>query len=235
MKNLVYFSLAFTALAFLSLLSTKQIFADTCQVVYGGGEICPPSVTFSVNKLVQKPGTGDFVDNLSVSDPKYSANQLVNFQVIIKNTGNTKIANTQVVDTFAQFLSFVSGVGNFDSNTRNLTFTIDSLDPGGTAIFNITAKTVEEKLLPVDQGIICIINQVKATESNGVVGSDTAQVCIEKKVLGIQVTPTPQVFGQVKGASTTPPTGPEIAPLLALIPTAVSGLFLRRFSKKIAA
>lgn len=220
------FVLLFTAVVAQASVSNAQ--TSTCQIIYGGGEICPPSVSFSVSKLVQKPGTGDFVENLSINDPKHAPSQEVTFQVNIKNTGTTKLTKTQVVDTFPAFLSFVSGAGNFDANTRNLTFTVESIDPGATVSFTIVGKTVEEKLLPLDQGIVCIINQAKATEEHGVTATDTSQLCIEKKVLGAAV--TPQVVTTTKGAVITPPTGAEFLSLLGLIPTGIAGLVLKRYA-----
>jgi hypothetical protein len=54
-------------------------------------------------------------------------------------------------------------------------------------------------------------------------------MCIQNNVLGAttpQVLPAPKIV-------TTPPTGPEMLPLLGLIPGALGGLMLRKKSNKI--
>ena len=63
---------------------------SNCDVVYGGGEVCPPNVSFTLDKLVQSPTKGgQFVDNLTVNDPMFNPNQDVTFQVKVKNTGDS--------------------------------------------------------------------------------------------------------------------------------------------------
>jgi len=62
-------------------LRTENTYAAGCTPIYGGGESCP-DYSFSIQKHVQKPGKngGDFVNNLSINDPKYAPNQNVTFQ-----------------------------------------------------------------------------------------------------------------------------------------------------------
>src|SRR3989304_8577444 len=60
-----------------------------CQPVYGGGEVCISKGNILVNKTVQNPQTGAFVDNLSLSnDPRFGAEKSVTFQLTITNTGS---------------------------------------------------------------------------------------------------------------------------------------------------
>lgn len=202
---------------------------SNCQVIYGGGEVCPPNVQFSINKQVQRPGKGgDFVDNLNINDPKFGPAQAVNFQITVQNTGNQKITNIQVVDSLPNFLSFVSGPGNFDKNNKTLTYSIDSLDAGKSTTATVTFKTSAEKDLPADQGVTCVTNNVRATKDATVV-QDSSQVCIEKKVLA--ALPTPQVF-TAPPMKQTPPTGPEAIVLPLLGSTGILGFFLRRKASK---
>lgn len=203
---------------------------SNCQVVYGGGEICNPQIKFTINKMVQKPGKGggDFVDNLTLNDPKFFANQTVSFKVIVENTGNTTITNLSVVDTFPNFVTFVAGSGSFDKNNNTLTFNIGTLEAGKKAEFIINGKIFEEKNLPNNQAVTCVTNNVKAKDSSSSEASDSSQFCIEKNVLG--AAPTPEIFVKIPPKS-IPATGPEMLPLLGLIPAGITGFYLRRKSR----
>lgn len=213
MKRLL---LSFFLLGVLGILPSKA-YAD-CQQVYGGAINCV-SYNFSVQKFVETPGTNNFVNNLSVSNPTFSANQNVLFKIVITNTGTQNIPTLTVVDTLPQFLTFVSGPGTYNSNNNTLTFVINNLNAGQSQTINITAKVTTLNNLPA--GETCVVNQAVATDSNGMSNNATSQLCIQ----------TPTVLPVVK-AKVTPPTGPETLPLALLLPGALGGLFLRRKSQK---
>lgn len=209
--------------------SAGFVFADvSCQPVYGGGQNCITIGNLSVNKKVQNPATGAFVDNMGTNDTHFTASQTVNFQVSITNTGNTAISQTTVRDIFPNLVNFNSGSGNFDSNTKTLAFTLDNLNPSETRNFAIQGKVVDANSLP--QGVTCVVNQVTATANTGQMSQDSSQFCIERQVAttttkgGLPVLPAPKV-------TTTPPTGPELIPLIGLLPAGLSGWFLRKKSK----
>ena len=212
-----------------ALFSGRFAFADVnCQPVYGGGQNCITTGTILVNKTVQNPQTGQFVDNLGTNDPRFSAGQAVNFQITLTNTGSTTIPQTAVKDTFPGFVDFTSGNGSFDSNTKTLTFTTDNLNPGETRTFSISGKVIDAKGLP--DGVTCVVNQATATTNTGQMSQDNAQFCIQKQAVttttkgGLPVLPPPSV-------TTTPPTGPELLPLIGLLPAGLSGFFLRKKSR----
>ena len=204
--------------------AVSPAFAD-CQSVYGGGQTC--NFTYTINKLVQVPGKGggQYVDNLSINDPKYSPSQNANYEIVVTNTGNNTIPTLTINDTFPQFVTFVSGVGNYNINTNTLTFTITNINPGQSLTYLLTAKTADANTLPNNEGVICVINQVSATDQNGQVQSDSSQLCIQKNVLPA-VAPAPKIVA-------TPATGPEMLPLLALLPGGLGGLLLRKKSKNL--
>jgi uncharacterized repeat protein (TIGR01451 family) len=203
-----------------------------CQPLYGGGQSCTTNFSFTINKLVQVPGKGNgqYVDNLSINDPKYSPSENVNYEVIVTNTGSQTIPTINVTDAFPQFITFVAGVGNYNQNANTLTFTIANLDPGKSVTYILTAKTADENKLPNNQGITCAVNQIKGVDSNGNVDSDSSQVCILKNVLSAT---TPPVLPAPKIVA-TPATGPEMLPLLGLIPGGLGGLILRKKSTKMS-
>lgn len=200
-----------------------------CQAIYGGGQSCPPSYSFDVQKFVQTPGkgsNGEYVNSFSINDPKYSPTQTVSFKITVQNTGSQTIPTITVTDKFPQFINFVSGPGSFDSNSKVLTYTISNLAAGQTSTQIVTGKIAEANLMPSDQGVICLVNQATGTDNNGVADTSSSQFCIQKSVLG---TTEPQVFAAPKVIS-TPATGPEMLPLLSLIPGGLAGLILRKKS-----
>lgn len=202
-----------------------------CTQTYGGSQSCITSNEFSIVKTVQTPGkSGDtsYINNLSINDPKYSPAQVVSFKLTVKNTGNAVIPTLTVTDTFPQFLSFVSGPGSFDTNTKKLTLTVTNLQPGQTQTYDITGKVAEANLMPSDQGVICLINQASATDKNGATNTSSSQFCVQKSVLG---STEPQVFTTKGGITSTPATGPEMLPLISLIPGGLAGLILRKKTK----
>jgi len=224
--NKVFLSI-FALAIFALITSAKGALADTaCQPIYGGGQTCVQVGNVLINKTVQNPQTGSFVDNLNINDPKFAPASSATFNITVTNTGSSTINKTTVKDTLPQFVSFVSGPGSFDSNTKVLTFDVSDLKAGETKTFTVVAKITDAGQLPADQGITCVVNQALATAENGQQSSDNSQFCIQKPVLGetkggLKVFPAPVV-------TTTPATGPEMLPLIGLIPTAVLGFLLRR-------
>lgn len=233
----------FLATAIFSLLFSLTVvsaaYADTgCVSIYGGGQSCPQSGNISINKTVINPQTNVFVDSLSINDPKFGPDNTVTFQLILKNTGSATLDTVTVKDTLPQFVMFAAGPGNFDQATNTLTFTVNNLAANETRTFTVVGRIVSAPKLPADQSIVCVVNQSFAS-NNGQTSQDNAQFCIQKTL----PTPTPtQVPGQpeqimTKGGlkvfapqpvTTTPSTGPEALPLLAMIPTGVLGYFLRK-------
>jgi uncharacterized repeat protein (TIGR01451 family) len=239
MKNIIVIALTAGLLSLSSFVSAVS--ADTsngvsCQPIYGGGETCVQVGNIVINKTVKNPSTGAFVDNLNVNDPKYSPTSTATFQITVTNTGGGTIAKTTVKDTLPNFVTFVSGPGSFDSNSKVLTFEVNNLGAGQSQTFTVTAKIADAGSL--SQSVTCIVNQVTATAEKNQ-SSDNSQFCIEK---GAQPTPT-QVPGEPvsKGGKkvfpapevkTTPPTGPEMFSLVGLIPAGAVGMFLRKKASK---
>ena len=221
------FLLVFALAIFILMASAQGVRADTaCQPIYGGGQTCVQVGNLLINKTVQNPQTGAFVDNLNINDPKFTPTSSVTFHITVTNTGGSAINKTTVKDTLPGFVSFVSGPGSFDANTKVLTFDIGNLAGSESKTFTVVAKVADGGQLPANQGITCVVNQALAASENGQQSSDNSQFCIEKPVLGetkggLKVLPAPKV-------TTTPPTGPEMLPLIGLIPSGVFGIFLRR-------
>ena len=61
---------------------------------------------------------------------------------VVTNTGNATLYNITVQDIFPQYVDFNSGSGNYDANTKTLTFTIGTLGSGQSQTFNLFANIV---------------------------------------------------------------------------------------------
>lgn len=227
----ICFALAIAAFLF---FYPSFAFAQTiCQPIYGGGETCATQGNISIDKKVLNPQTNKLVDNLGVNDPKYQSDFLLNFQISLTNTGGTTLNHVEVKDIFPQFTTFNAGPGNFDPNTKTLSFSINNLMPNETRNFIILGRVVSAPQLPSTQGVLCVVNQASAVSDDGSSSQDNSQFCIENKI------PAPVVI--TKGGfpvlspvpiTSTPSTGPESLVLFSLIPTGITGLLLRKYSIK---
>jgi len=197
--------------------SAATAYAD-CQPIYGGGQTCT-NFNFTINKLVQMPNGSNFVDNLSINDPRFSPSQIINYELIVTNTDSNTIPTINIVDTFPTYINFVSGPGSFNSNTNTLSFTVSNLGAGQSQTFNLQAKTANSNTVPA--GVTCVINQASGDDTHGDTASDSSQACIQNSTAVLPATTV----------KTTPATGPEMIPLALLFPGALGGLFLRRKSK----
>lgn len=217
-------------------LINKTFAEEPCQPIYGGGETCILSRDITLDSRILNPGTNKMVDNLGINDPKYKSGFIVIFQVLITNNRTTVIEKTNMQDIFPQFVSFSSGPGSFDNDTRTLAFDVDNLMPSETRIFNIFGRIVDENQLSFSENVICLANQVKAFVPDPALGQDNSQFCIEKKRAA--PAPTTAVEGRFPVLSPipvtiSPSTGPEPLVLFSLIPIGILGWFLRRKTKQL--
>ena len=141
----------------------------------------------SLDKKVKNPNTNDWVDNLFASDYKFKPGQEIEFKINIKNVGNKDLDKVEYRDTLPAYLTLVDG--SLSSSWEN--FKVDE-----TKEIWFKAKVVESKDLPNDSGLYCVVNTAYAWIEGGQSEKDTAQVCIEKKVLGF-------VAGQLPEAGPT--------------------------------
>ena len=208
---------------FLFLISAPGVFAQYGQYgaygPYGQGgqsESILVDKTIGMNQVTTKGGVTSttFVDNLASSDNRFYAGQAVGFKIKVKNTSDHKLSNIVVKDTLPASLEAVDNK-NYDANSRTITLSSDlTLNAGEETVFTVNTKVITQEKLPTDQGVFCVYNKAYAT-NNVVSDDDTAQFCIEKKVIGVK---------------TQPEAGPEYGlGLLALQMFGVaSGLYLKK-------
>ncbi len=187
---------------------------------YGDGAPSP-SQTIMIIKMVGMPTTIDdpnranFVNNLSPSDPRFGASQFIFFKITIQNTSNVTLHNVVFKDFVPAFLTPVAGPGNFDSNSRIITFNIGDMGPGVQNTYFLKMQIVDQNSLPADKGLFCEVNTAQAFADNTNTDRSTSQFCIEKKVLG---------------ATTVPTAGPEFGLLIfgANLLAMTTGLYLKK-------
>lgn len=224
MKKLLTLSLI--TLTYLLLNGSAQA-ATSCQPIYGGGETCIQTGNVLLDKTVQNPVNGLYVDNLNINDVKFTPGQTVNFNITIRNTEDTVLSNVVIKDVLPQYVSYVSGPGTYDANTNTLTFEIKDFPKNEARTYEVKGKIADSDKFPFSEGVTCVVNQAIMNASNNQSAQDNAQFCIETKVKGIEtkaglpVYPAPEI-------KVTPSTGPAALPLLALIPSAIAGFFLRK-------
>lgn len=203
--------------------------AGDCVPIYGGGETCLSQSKIKVDKKVASPTTKNFVDNLSSSDPKYKAGDEINFQLTITNQGKETLSEIEIADNLPNLITYTSGPGAFDSKKRTLTFKLSSLKQNETRKF-IVKGTIDNVLKS-----ICVVNYVRV-KSDKVVADDSSKFCLEKSFCeddgasgrtkgGFPVMEAPKDLNQ------TPATGPEMLPLISLVPIGLTGIYLRKKSQ----
>lgn len=227
MKRFITLVLSIALMAFSAMptFAADNSYGDVnCQPIYGGGETCESTNRFVLDKKVLDPSTtSTYVDNLTVNDSKYMANQIIKFQLTIKNTGNTSLNELTLTDIMPSYVKFISGPGNYNSNNNTLTFKVLNLNPNETRVFVIEGKIVDTSAL--GQGTICnVVNQASLIFGNDE-SRDNSQFCIQNSGKTIAVLSTPSI-------KQTPATGPEMFSLLGLIPAGLSGLILRKKASK---
>lgn len=189
-------------------LMAKPVLA-TCDEQYGG--VCK-ELELQIDKKVWDPVSETFVENLGIHDykfgPKEEEDKEIIFELKIKNIGDERFEEVHVKDYLPDYLVHLSG---------DLDFIIYDLDPDEEVRKEIKASSVSADKFPDNHSIICVINTAEAW-SGDKKDKSTAQVCLERKVLGL---------------TELPPTGPEN--WLILLPfsllAGLVGFYLKKFSK----
>jgi len=179
------------ALTVISIVMTSSVSAQYGQ--YGQPE---PGMSIMIDKMVGKPVSdksgsvdGDYVDNLSPSDPRFQPEDEVLFKLKVKNTSEAKLKDVTVRDFLPDFVEPMEGQGTFSDESREISIDAGDLEVDEEKVFVIKVKVLTQDQLPTDKGLMCLVN--KATASNeSISDEDTAQFCIEKEVLGVTAVPS---------------------------------------------
>lgn len=187
------------AFIFFSLTVIYFFLTTAVNAQYGQYNPPPPSQSILIDKWVAKP-TGqtkggvtdyEYVDNLSPTDPRFSAQQYVMFRLKVKNTSSVSLYNVTVKDYVPAYLFPAEGPGNYDSTNRTVVFSAGDFAPDEEKWYYLKMQIVPVNQMPNDKGLFCVTNKAQAYNDK-VSDDDTAQLCIEKQVVVIPGKPVPQ-------------------------------------------
>jgi len=175
--------------------------------MYDGEE---PSSQLIVDKRVKALGVTEWQDNLSSSQITLKEDDLIGFEIVVKNTGETELKNIDVKDHLPSYLRFIFGPNNPDNQEIN--WNIDHLNPGEERSFQIRMQI--DGVDQVSEGTFCLLNKVSARAESGEYDEDTASFCL-------------------MGAKELPEsgTGNLITGTLITSIVAITGIFLRKFGR----
>jgi uncharacterized repeat protein (TIGR01451 family) len=207
MKKILTALTIFIFVLILLFVAKPLLAAVRCETYYGG-EVCVRTGELQIDKEVWDIEDGLFVDNMGLTDYKFAPGEEITFKLKIKNVGDEKFDKVYVKDTLPDYLELISG---------DLEFEIDDLEVDETEEREIKARVVSADKFP-DDTTICDKNTAEVW-SGDEKDKDTAQICMEEKVLGVKV---------------LPPTGPEywLGLLLFSIAAGAIGLYLTKFNKQ---
>lgn len=118
----------------------------------------------------------------------FVANDQITFPIIVKNSGEETLNQIQVIDYLPDFVSFLSGPEGAVQDGQEIRWTIDRLEPGEERKFEIRVQVVDSEAL-AGRGSFCLINRVRVTAETGESDEDTAEICLETRVLGAETLP----------------------------------------------
>lgn len=239
MKRLLFASI-FSVLCILGTTITPQAHAE-CVPLYGGGQSCT-NPTLSVIKSVFNPTTNTYVHDLGINDTHFNPGEKVSFQIVVTNNGNGRATHVVITDSLPSSLLAVAPNPDSMTGPAGATITIQAgdMNPGQQATFTV----VGEVATTIPFAVTCQSNQAQATsQENSTAATDFSQFCVEQTAAPTSTlttaTPTPMTQSQTAPTvfpptptTTLPPTGPEALPLLALFPTGITGIILRKLAKK---
>ncbi len=201
-------ALGFLALVAFLLLPTNQAFALTANIG-----------TLALTKTVLNPKNNTYVNNLGLNDPMYHPKDTVTFHITVANLGKDTVAQAVMKDTMPDYVTFTTGPGEYNPQTKTLSFFVYNIKPGTTQQFSVSVTVNDVTSLPANQTVTCVANKVDMVASNNENAQDSASFCIQKTFAPVQT-------------QTTPDTGPEAFSYIAIFASAISGLGIKKFAKK---
>ncbi|MCR4264139.1 MAG: DUF11 domain-containing protein [Candidatus Roizmanbacteria bacterium] len=173
------------------LLSASVASANYGCAPYGGE--CPTASQIVVDKLIRDPRSkGEtYVDNLLLSDYKFSPGEDVVFKIVVKNTGNKTIDNVKVYDTIPTVANYVLLSGEPRESIRELNRDLGSLGAGESKTWFIRMRIKPAGQVP--DGTVCgdpnAINRVRVSANDMPDSHDTSSFCVQKTVMGVTSQP----------------------------------------------
>lgn len=225
---------------------------------YGTSSTCTQGA-LTIQKTVQNPSNGNFVNNLTSNDYLFNPLSTITFQIVVTNTGNADLTNLVIKDVLPQYVDFAStSNGGFDGS-KTVIVNEGTINAGVSDSVTITARVEDSNTIPANV-VTCEINQSFAYADNQSQVQSNAGFCLQNPQTNVtptptststtttstSATPTPTIPAPTSVPSTTsggvtvfptprttstPSTGADPISLLGLIPAAFAGFKLRQKNK----
>lgn len=178
----------------------------------------PDECRIVIDVVVSNPAiskTVEYLDNTTASTGKYKPNQAVIARIKVKNTSNRALTSVKIVNEIPQCFSYIAGPGMLNKGGNSLTIDVGDMSAQEEKVFYVTYKVADESCFPL-QPITCVSNKI-TVHADACNAQDTAQLCVERQILGTTKGGQPLVVNQ------TPDTGPEFALGFAALSGLVGG------------
>lgn len=131
--KILSFSFIFGAMAilFLSLISPTKAYGYTTS---------DDVKEISIDKKVRSIGDTQYYDNIESSVETFYENDVIEFQINVKNTSDKALNNINVKDILPKYLSLVFYPGTFNADQNIVEWNIDTLASGESKPYLIRAK-----------------------------------------------------------------------------------------------
>lgn len=240
--------------------------SPVCSPLFNGGPTCQQSDVVSLNKKVLSPkvaankdvvlSDNDFVENVTQKDTQYTPSTPTAFRLYVTNKTNKELKDVAISDVFPQnFLTFVTGPGNFDVKTHTFSTKV-TLKANETKKITIQVLTASSDEITKNNSPLCTINVATASVNNKT-SQDNSMLCVDmpgRPEANTQTamepsfptqnstSPAPTNPPQTKGGlpvnipitkeqvKKTPDTGPQALVLVGLLPAGILGHLLRKRS-----
>ncbi len=136
-----------------------------------------------VDKKVKPVTSTEWFDNLPQETNIFAPQDLIDFKIIIKNTGDQDLENLDVFDLLPNYLKLIFRPGEYNEAEKKFSWKIDKLSAGERKEFTARAQ-VEKAENIARQQLFCLANKAVVQKDGQDLDSDTAQFCIEPRILG---------------------------------------------------
>jgi len=162
MKKLILSFLLLSALVF-----PAGVFADS----YSQGEV---NYQVSIDKKIRPINDNNFYDNIGRDQKIFVSGDLMDFNILVENTGKDILNNLVVKDFYPIVNQIILAPGEIDKINRQVTWKIDTLAVGETRNFTLRAKVATNS---------ASMSQTNVTEvrNNNVYDRDTATFYVASK------------------------------------------------------
>lgn len=192
-----YIALILSLFTIAAMASLHPVFADgNCDNSYGSSNPCQPT-NLTINKQVQDPITGLFVENITTAE--FSQGDKVVFKMIVSNSSGETFFPVTVRDTVPDNFvidtadtNFVNGDSTktfeISSDKKSITYTIKQLPAGNTVEMLLWTHLVGTY---PNADSFCRDNWANVTSPQRPNGdTNFARVCVASKVSGATTLPT---------------------------------------------